>query len=376
MRILTFLLAGVLFFFSRSYSDYRVHLKVLPENTYTIIVDYVSSKGPAVTKGYTNSKGEKDFFIPDVSAASQPTVTVKNEKYGGYVVLDMHQSSAGSKFVDTISVQDINGVRECTIRFLVDPEAFKNKQMGKSGTPASGRDNRNVEVLENEKDAGTMQIVENESGEIIGNNQPGLKHQGTRRIDPTRTPDYARKIASTGAACYFVGMGLSYITPFLAASVMTTNDPGSALGGLIGVLLIGMTSDVLEIAGTSYAVGGTALSWELGQGTCDGVNGRFEGWNYYKGGWVFLALGGAFGALTSLVKVQDQGTAITLTLISLGLTIGKDVFWSISNVKALTLSRKVKECLEEQPTPSYHMKLQLEPYAKAGGMGMRCSLLF
>jgi hypothetical protein len=52
------------------------------------------------------------------------------------------------------------------------------------------------------------------------------------------------------------------------------------------------------------------------------------------------------------------------------------VFWCISNAKSLTMTRKVKECLEEQPTPAHHIRLELSPYAKAGGMGVQCSLKF
>jgi hypothetical protein len=372
MGAVKLLFAGALFAFLASCTSYRIHLKVLPEDTYNVVLN------DAVDKGATESNGQKDLSLINVSLGSSPKISVSNARDSGYVVLDGYIPMLASKNVDSLSVVNgPNGDRVYDIRFNMTSVVLQEKQPAKQGetdqAPAVARENQppeSAQGVQHPQKAGSETVE-------ISEESPVVKGRPGRYLDPTRTPEYARKIATTGAACYFVGMGLNYITPFLSAALLNTRDTGSMLGGALLVLAIGAASGALQVAGTSYAAGGAALAWELGQGKCDASKEHpLSVWTFYKGGWVFMALGGAYDLVTSFVPVHDQGTALTLSVISLGLMIGKDIFWSITNAKALTMTRHVKECLEEQKTPAHHLKLELDPYATRGGAGLRCSLLF
>ena len=372
MGTVKYLIAGALFLFPTSCTSYRIHLKVLPETTYNVILN------DEIDKGTTDSTGQKDLSLINVSLSSSPKLTVTNRNNSGYVVLDGYIPMLAGKNVDTVSV--VNGPagdRVYDIRFNMAPVLSPEKQLAKNGgtaqAPVVAPENQPMEPVQ---DVRQPQQAKTETDEIT-ENSPAPEGRPGRSYDPTRTPEYARKIATAGAAGYFVGMGLNYLTPFLSAAVINMRDTGAMLGGLLMVLAVGAASEALQIAGTSYAAGGAALAWELGQGKCDASKEHpLSVWTFYKGGWVFMALGGIFGLVTNFVPVNDPGTAISLSAISIGLMIGKDIFWSITSAKALTMTRHVKECLEEQKTPAHHLRFELDPYATRGGAGMRCSLLF
>jgi hypothetical protein len=366
-----YLLAGALLFFLVSCTSYRIHLKVLPETAYNVILN------DEIDKGTTDSAGKKDFSLVNVSLAASPKLTVTNRKDSGFVVLDGYIPQLAAKNLDSLSVvKGPNGDRIYDIRFIVDPVLFREKHPAEETRTVQARANApEKKPAESAGNAAQPQKPVIETGEITEDLPVPAERPG-KYYDPTRSLEYARKIATTGAACYFVGLGLAYVSPVLLLS-MNPTDTGALVGMAITSLLMGAAAGALQIAGTSYSAGGAALAWELGQGKCDASQEHpLSVWTFYKGGWVFTALSGIFSAITSLIPVQDQGTALTLSVISLGLNIGRDVFWSISNAKALTMTRRVKECLEEQNTPAHHIRFELNPYATRGGMGMQCTLKF
>ncbi len=367
MRVLMAFCAAIVAFHGLLFANYQITLKVYPEGVYTV------SLNNSTTKVSTNDKGEKKFVVRDASMTTQPKIIVEKDGLSGYVVLDKNVETIDAKNLDTVIVKNVNGDRVYDITFIVDPELMRQKHGGIVGVLDTNQNSG--APVGNITDNGDKRNANPDTGKVIINKKRVLQYSEIRRNDPTRTPEYARKIATSGAVCYFVGMGLSYITPFLSASV-NVHDQDAAVGTAITVLIIGAASEALEISGSSYAVGGSALAWELGRGKCSDVPAGFDGWGYYKGGWVFIALGGVFGAISSVVPANDAGTAVSLALISLGLNIGKDVFWSISSAKALTMTRKVKNCLQEHESTSYHMRLELQPYCVVGGMGLKCALKF
>lgn len=333
--------------------NYRIHIQVLPPDTYKVKLD------DQIDKGKTDSMGAADFTLMNMSKALSPKISVENGKYNGFVVLDPYTPMINAKNLDTLSVvRGADGYRQYSLRFLVDKSQYRVKH---NLTPAGTPPQSTVEIVtepgptSSEKNSWAFQ-VSRESLHGINDN-----------------PQYARKIAAVGATCNFIGMGLNYATFFIPT--MNSDSTINVAGLLLG-LGMSAASGPLQIAGTSYAVGGAKLAWELGETKCESWHDQFDLWTYYKGGWVFVALNGVFGIVSEFVPRTDRGTALTVSLISLGLNIGRDVFWSIADVKALSMTRKIEDCLGEQKMPAHHLKLELEPYATRGGAGGRCSLLF
>ena len=355
MRSIHMLFAGVLVMGLVSCTTYRIHLKVIPEDTYNVFLNDKESKGT------TDSAGQKDIVLEKVYVAANPKITVKNKVHSGYVVLDAYEPMLGSRYLDSLSVtKGANGERLYNIRFLVDRQMFNEKHF-----PA-----RVASAPVQKKVAPPSSNPDQDSAEPISN-EYGRKAAFSRGLNDN--PGYARKIAGTGAACFFVGMGLDLATLFIP--VYNNSDSTPNIGGLLASAGVGLTGNIMQIVGVSYAVGGAKLAWELGGGKCEMSKEPFTLWGPYKAGWVFVALGGVFSVISGFVQPNDQSTALTVAVIGLGLQIGRDVCWSITSVKASAMTRNVKECLEEQKMPTHHMRLELNPYATRGGAGLRCSLL-
>jgi hypothetical protein len=356
MRPVLLTAAGVFCIALASCTSYRIHVKVIPEDTYNVFLN------DAINKGATDSAGVKDLFLEKVSVSESPKITVRNKIYSGYARLDAYEPMLSGRNVDSLSVvKGPNGERVYNIRFLVNRRSHGQEQ-------AAPRP-----PVKEEKPAVQETTMAFEGDEMVEVPPPATRISSRSLHGINDNPDYARKIAATGSACFFVGMGLNYATAFIP---VYNSDGSPNVGGLVASLGAGLAGSVMSIAGTSYAVGGAKLAWELGEGRCDVSKEPFTLWGPYKGGWVFVALGGAFGVISGFVPVNDMSTALTLTVITLGLQIGRDVCWSIVNIKASGMTRKVKECLEEQKTPSHHLRLELDPFVTRQGAGMRCSLLF
>jgi hypothetical protein len=326
-------------FFLVSCTNYRIHLQVLPQDTYNVKLN------DEIDKGKTDSTGAADVVLMNMSKAASPQITVTNKKYSGFVVLDAYVPMLAARNLDTLSVAaDSAGWRRYNLQFIVDPVQFRAKHAPAPSTPAP------VERVE--PPAATVT-------ETPFPDQQSSSFEASRKTvhSINDNPQYARKLAVTGATCNFIGMGLNYATAFIPVY----NSDGSVnSGGLVTSLLMGVASGPLQIAGTSYAIGGAKLAWELGgENKCDASKQPFDLWTAYKGGWVLTAVGGIFSVISGFVPKTDEGTALTFSLISVGLNIGRDVFWTISNIKALSMTRKVKECCEEQKMPAHRVRLEL-----------------
>ncbi len=335
--------------------SYRIHLSVLPPGAYDVKLDN------SVDEGNTNGAGKMDLYLQKVPRSESPKVAVANGGLSGFAVLDADTPVLEEQNVDSLRVTtNAGGERVYDIRFVLDRQLRNNNP----DTVSAGQG----------------------PGEEIGATPSAPVAVGASRLSVAAAspapqelrgfndnPEYARKIATTGATCFFIGMGLNYASAFVPQRI---NDSTPNIGGMVVALGMGLASAPLEIAGTSYAVGGAKLSWELGGDRCEESREPFTLWRPYKGVWILMAVGGALSVISSLASASDQSAALSLSLISLGLDIGRDVCWSIVNIKALNMTRKEKECLDEQKMPANRMRLELQPYAVRGGGGARCSLLF
>jgi hypothetical protein len=342
-----------------SASNYRIHIKVLPEDVYDV---YLNEN---VKKGTTDKAGVIDFSLENVAKGANPRIMVMGNVNSGSVVLDGENSLRSGNKVDSLSVKKSpNGDWVYDIRFIVDPQLYAQKN-----NVTIGQQPQNPTASINPQ---PLQLQRKNNVVFSGGQQVQKKKYSFIGINDNI--EYARKISTTGAACFFIGMGINYAAAFIP--VTNGNDTSINVGGLLLSLGLSVASGPLEIAGTSYAMGGAKLAWELGEGKCEASNQPFDLWGYYKGGWAFVAIGGAFSVISAFVPKTDQGTALTLSLVGLGLQIGRDVCWSIANVKSLTMTRKLKECLDEQKTPAYRMRLELQPVVVRSGMGLQGTLLF
>ncbi len=355
---------------SASCINYRIHVQVQPKDVYSVKINDVDDKGS------TDSSGNKDITLPKTMGVENPKVSVENKKLSGYAVLDPYVPMVASRNVDSLAVNtSSDGYRNYYIRFLLNkpkPLALRDSLVDTVG--------RKKPVEE--------QISQIQKPSAQPRNGEAKAFEESRRTlrGINDNPAYARKLAATGSVFFFIGMGLGYAANFLPVSLVTVDSSSSYgaatydttynIGGALLVLAAGAASQAMEIAGTSYAIGGAKLSWELGEGKCEASSHPFDLWGAYKGGWIFTALGGIYGAISSFVPRTDPSTALTMSLIGLGLSVGRDVCWTISNVKALSMTKHVKECLEEQKTPAHHLRLELNPYATRSGGGVRCSLIF
>ena len=356
MTYARYVVCGVFCLLCTSCTQYRIHVKVVPEDTYEVTLDDYSNFGT------TDTSGEKDLAFKQNSLAPGPKISVSNKTGNGYVILGGSDRTE-SKHLDSISVvKGAGNEKICYVRFLVDPVLYNEKHAAKTGKPAPApvKTDTMPEYLPNSvKDKEEIVEFPGNGGHVV-----------YRGINDN--PQYARKLARTGTACFFVGMGLNYATAFIPTR---NSDTSVNAGGFVVSLLMGVASGPLQIAGTSYAVGGAKLAWELGTGTCDQSNEPFTLWGPYKAGWVFMALSGIASGIASIVSMGDQNTGAIISLVSLGLSIGHDVCWSIANIKACHMTGRIRDCLEEQKTPAHRMRLELEPYAVTKGMGLRCSLI-
>jgi|GEM_PF-7018004 hypothetical protein len=333
--------------------NYRLHVQVLPPDTYGIKLD------DEIDKGVTDSAGRADLTLANTSKAVSPKLSVGKGANGGYVVLDAYAPILAAKNLDTMSLDTsaVKGYRSYSLRFLVDEAQYREKH----GLPAPLTAPRPLTVAES-----STQRLPDPVVDISGNFSKPVH-------GPNDNIGYARKIVVTGTTCNFIGMGLNYATLFIPVgnSDGTTNDVG-----LVSALILGVASGPLQIAGTSYAVGGAKLAWELGEGKCDASNSSFDLWGYYKVGWGLTAADGVFGIMSGFFPKSSSGTVLAINLIGLGLRIARDVCWSTLNLKALTLTRKEKDCLGERKTSNRHLRMELEPYSIRDGGGVRCALLF
>ncbi|HMD68127.1 MAG TPA: hypothetical protein VKF42_04545, partial [Chitinivibrionales bacterium] len=252
--------------------NYRIHIQVLPPDTYNVKLD------DQIDKGTTDSAGSADVTLIKLTYGANPKITVGNGRGSGYVVLDADVPILAAKNLDTLSVvRGADGYRVYSLRFLVDEGRYRVKR---NLAPAETPPMPQVETVaepgptSSEKKSWAFQ-VSRESLHGINDN-----------------PTHAQKIATVGATCNFIGMGLNYATLFIPVYNSDTTINGV---GLVSSLLLGLASGPLQIVGTSYAMGGAKLAWELGEGKCDASKSPFDLWGYYKGGWVFVALNGVFG---------------------------------------------------------------------------------
>jgi hypothetical protein len=95
--------------------NYRIHVKVLPPDTYKVRLNDETDLGS------TDSTGTADFTLMKMSKASTPKISIENKKLNGYAVLDAYEPTLDSKNLDSLSVAKVvNGYREYSLRFLVE----------------------------------------------------------------------------------------------------------------------------------------------------------------------------------------------------------------------------------------------------------------
>jgi hypothetical protein len=113
-------------FLGLSCASYHLHIKVLPEDHYDVLINNTQKKGQ------TDLDGQIDLTINKVSLLSRLTVSVKNDRYDGFVTLDPYMGTVDSRNLDSITTQTRNNGRSCNIKFIVDPTLFHEAHPQKS----------------------------------------------------------------------------------------------------------------------------------------------------------------------------------------------------------------------------------------------------